>query len=158
MKRTESSSAPYNILILCVGNICRSPFAENLLRKKLPLDKFPANVFSRGTIAEYGAAPSAEAVAAAKSLGVDISGHRSNPLNKEDLKFADIILTMDSVTAENLNEAYELNDLAIPIGRYHPSSMIVEIEDPYGKGYDAYLDCYLKISECVEGFVRFYSE
>jgi protein-tyrosine-phosphatase len=158
MKRTGPDIAPYNILILCVGNICRSPFAEKLLSEKLPADKFPANVFSRGTMAERGVCSSEEAVAAARSLGIDLSGHRSRPLAKEDLMNADIILTMDSQTAENLNEAHELNDLAIPMGRFHPSSVVIDIADPYGKGIEAYLDCYKTIIECVDGFVRFYSE
>lgn len=158
MKRTGSDAAPFNILVICAGNTCRSPFAERLLREKLPADKFPAFVYSRGTVAERGAAAPDAAVEAAKAFGIDLEGHRSHPLSGEDLANADMILTMDIATAESLNDDHDLNDLAIPIGRFHNSSVLFDISDPYGRGVDFYLDCYRQISECVEGFVRFYSE
>lgn len=158
MKRTGPDIEPYNILIICAGNTCRSPFAEKLLADRLPRDKFPAFVFSRGTVAETGAPSPEAALEAAKAFGIDLENHRSHPLSGEDIRNADIILTMDIATAESLNEAHELNDVAIPMGRFHDSSLIFDISDPYGRGVDVYLDCYRQISECVDGFVRFYSE
>lgn len=158
MKKTGPEIAPYNILIICAGNTCRSPFAEKLLAGRLPADKFPAFVFSRGTVAETGAKSPEAAVEAAKTFGINLEDHRSHLLSDEDVRNADIILTMDIATAESLNEAHELNDLAIPMGRFHGSSILFDISDPYGSGVDVYLDCYRQISECVDGFVRFYSE
>lgn len=109
-------------------------------------------------MAERGAPAPEAAVEAAKAFDIDLEDHTSHPLSDEDLRNADIILTMDTVTAESLNDAHDLNDLAIPIGRFHNSSVIFDISDPYGRGVDIYLDCYRQISECVDGFVRFYSE
>jgi len=158
MKRTTPDTSGYNILVLCEGNTCRSPFAEKLLEERLPSSKFRAFVFSRGTYAEAGSPATADAIEAAKAFGIDLSGHRSHPLACEDLIHSDIILTMDVASAEFLNESRDLNDLAIPITRFHSSPVMFDIADPYGKGLDAYLDCYRQISECVDGFVRFYSE
>lgn len=158
MKRTGADITPYNILVICAGNTCRSPFAEILLAKKLPKDKFSAFVFSRGTMAEKGSPASPEALEAAKAFGVDLSGHRASPLTREDLTNSDIILTMDIATSESMNDVYELNDLAIPIGRFHNSPVLIDIPDPYGRGIDFYMECYQRIAECVDGFVRFYSE
>lgn len=158
MTKTEKDSETLKILVLCVGNLCRSPFAEKLLQKKIPKNKLNAEVFSRGTMAERGLSPTEAAIKAAKNWGIDLSNHRSHPLDLCDINTSDIILTMDTVTAETLNDLYELNDSAVPLGRFHPDAVILDIEDPYGKGIDAYLRCYETIAKCVDGFVSFYTE
>lgn len=158
MKKTERETEALRILVLCIGNLCRSPFAERLLREKIPKDKLKVEVYSRGTMAERGASPSPDAIEAAKKWGIDLSDHRSHPLDLCDINTSDIILTMDSVTAETLNDLYELNDSAVPLGRFYPDSIIVDIEDPYGKGLEAYLRCYETIAKCVDGFISFYAE
>ncbi|MCX7830333.1 MAG: hypothetical protein N2445_04660, partial [Acidobacteria bacterium] len=113
---------------------------------------------SRGTMAQRGAVPTEDAINAAKNWDIDLSDHRSHPLDLCDINTSDIILTMDSATAETLNDLYELNDAAVPLGRFYPDSLIIDIEDPYGKGIEAYLRCYETIAKCVDGFIGFYAE
>lgn len=158
MTKTQKESETLKILVVCLGNLCRSPFAERLFKKKIPKDKLKVEVFSRGTMAEKASSPPSDAVEAAKRWGIDLSDHRSHPLDLCDINTSDLILTMDSVTAETLNDLCELNDTAVPLGRFYPDSMIIDIEDPYGKGLKAYLRCYETIEKCVEGFVSFYAE
>lgn len=158
MIRIENGCEPLKILVLCIGNLCRSPFAERLLKIRIPQKKLKVEVFSRGTMAQRGLSPSENAIIAAKKWGIDLSDHRSHSLDISDINTSDIILTMDTITAETLNDLYELNDAAVPLGRFYPESVIIDIEDPYGKELEAYLRCYETISKCIDGFVNFYAE
>lgn len=82
-----------NLLLVCTGNTCRSPMAEVIARDLLPGGEGEV-VHSAGVTAGAGAAASREAVEAAQELGLDLSGHRSQPLTAQAVAEADCILTM----------------------------------------------------------------
>ena len=73
------------ILVVCSGNICRSPIEEGLLRRALDrrLDGAAPTVGSAGTIAVDGAAAMPESVEAARERGIDIRGHAARRLTAE---------------------------------------------------------------------------
>src|SRR5687768_2135503 len=84
---------PIDILILCTGNICRSPMAEALLRHKLELAGIDATVSSAGTWrAGEPAAPGSFNAMATRSL--DLSAHRSVLLDIEAVRRADLVIAM----------------------------------------------------------------
>jgi protein-tyrosine phosphatase len=82
------------ILMVCLGNICRSPLAEGILRSKLPRDVF--EVDSAGT-AHYhiGIPPDARSVKVAAEKGIDISNLRGRQFKSIDFKKFDYIFAMD---------------------------------------------------------------
>jgi protein-tyrosine phosphatase len=84
------------ILVVCTGNVCRSPIAEGVLRSLLVRrfgDAAPP-VASAGTSGWDGSPADPGSVTAARELGVDISGHRGRRLTEADLDAAALVLTM----------------------------------------------------------------
>jgi protein-tyrosine phosphatase len=82
-----------DILLLCTGNICRSPMAEALLRHKLERAGVPATVTSAGTwrAGELAAAGSVNAMAARR---LDLAPHRSTLLDLAAVRRADLVIAM----------------------------------------------------------------
>lgn len=94
------------ILMVCLGNICRSPLAEGLLRKKVERAGLDWQVDSAGTSAYHeGNAPDPRSIAVARNHHLDISQQQSRPLTPSDLEEFDVIYVMDS---ENYNNVMHL--------------------------------------------------
>ncbi len=85
-----------NILIVCVGNICRSPMAEALLKSTLSTKPNVYQVSSAGIGALVGHPADNKAKQLMIEKGIDISGHRADQLNEDMIRKADIILVMES--------------------------------------------------------------
>ena len=83
------------LLVVCTGNICRSPLAEALLRQRLAARRPNAQVRSAGTAAvvDEPADPMAQQFGA--RLGVDLGAHRGQQLDREALHWADLVLVLD---------------------------------------------------------------
>lgn len=84
-----------NILVVCVGNICRSPMAEALLADALA-DKAGVSVSSAGIAALIGEPADPMAQSVLSELGLDLSSHRAQQLTPELTRAADLILVMES--------------------------------------------------------------
>ncbi|MGJ8684118.1 MAG: low molecular weight protein-tyrosine-phosphatase [Nonlabens sp.] len=83
-----------SILMVCLGNICRSPLAEGIMRSKLNFTKF--DIDSAGTSGSHrGQAPDKRSIAVAKKYGLDISNQASRKLVAADLEKFDYIFVMD---------------------------------------------------------------
>ena len=92
------------ILMVCLGNICRSPLAEGIMKTKVP-EHFLVD--SAGTILMHeGEHPDKRAVKTAANHGIDISKQRSRPITKADFTDFDKIYCMDiSVFEEVISKA-----------------------------------------------------
>ena len=128
-KRARALTSGGNILVLCLGNICRSPVIETLLKKSLPEDLF--QIRSRGLLPLDSQPSPPDYAHQAKSLGIDLSGHFSSPISSEDVSWATVILIMDDSNREALRR---YGDMALSkvvwIGAWDPSGDIV-IPDPF---------------------------
>lgn len=114
------------ILMVCLGNICRSPLAEGILKSKLPKNH---SVESAGTIAMHkGNAPDYRSIKVAKKYGIDISHQKSRPIKPEDLESFDLIFCMDK------NNLQDVKSLAKNKNQLQKISLILEdaeVPDPY---------------------------
>lgn len=93
-----------HILVLCVGNICRSPLAHALLQKKLP----DLVVNSAGLSAMIGYPADPKSVQLAAEDGIDISTHRAKQVTYELCQQADLILVMEQSHREELARRFPL--------------------------------------------------
>ncbi len=85
----------YNLLFVCTGNTCRSPMAEAVARDEFRRRGWRhVDVRSAGISAAPGMPASAQAIASAGERGLDLGGHRSRPLDRELVDWADVILAM----------------------------------------------------------------
>lgn len=90
------------ILVVCIGNICRSPMAEGLLKRALP----DLQISSAGLAAlvGYGADPIAIQIMAGQ--GIDIGAHRARMVTDALVRDSDLILVMDSRQQEQIAAGY----------------------------------------------------
>jgi len=88
------------ILMVCLGNICRSPLAEGIMKTKVP-EIFLVD--SAGTISMHkGEHPDKRAIKTAANHGIDISQQRSRPITKADFENFDKIYCMDTNVFEDV--------------------------------------------------------
>ena len=91
------------VLMVCLGNICRSPVAEGLLRQRAEEQGIDIHVDSAGTSNYHiGEAPDSRSMAHAKSKGTDISSLRGRQFCVEDFDAFDRIFVMDYSNYENV--------------------------------------------------------
>lgn len=120
------------ILMVCLGNICRSPLAQGILESKLPNNFF---VDSAGT-ADYhiGKKPDSRSISVAKNHAIDISNQRARQFKKSDLSDFDLIFAMDK---SNYNDILQLatNDIEKKkvklILNEMPNISFNDVPDPY---------------------------
>jgi len=110
----------FSVLIVCTGNMCRSPMAAGLLDKRLAGAQ--AFVYSAGTGAPVGSAATRTAVEAVSQYGVDLSRHRAQALTRELASAADLILVMEE---HHRQAVLELDPLAEPKTR-----LLLEYAEP----------------------------
>ena len=124
---------PVKILMVCLGNICRSPLAEGLLASKLPKDKF--YVDSAGT-SNYniGKQPDPRSIEVAKKNGLDITNQRGREFVPSDFNKFDYIFVMDGSNYDNVIELAKTDEqkekVEIILNYLFPDEN-VDVPDPY---------------------------
>lgn len=89
------------ILMVCLGNICRSPLAEGILASKLPTDKFIVDSAGTGDW-HVGSEPDKRSIAIAKQKGLDISCQKARQFATQDFTDYDYIFAMDGSNYQNI--------------------------------------------------------
>ena len=135
-----------SILFICIGNICRSPIAEGLLKHALP-DKA---VLSAGINALVGEPADPLSVQLMREHGIDIGAHRARSLAAWMLTDADVILTMDGEQKRFIEIKYP--ESKCKVFRLCEDSKC-DIPDPYRQGLAAFRHSYNLISQGVDQLV-----
>jgi len=149
-----------NILFVCTGNICRSPFAESLLKKLTTEKRFKdITADSAGLLALPGNSATSLAQRVAAEYGVDLAEHKAISLSKDLVAWSDLILVMEKSHEEALLAAFPEAVGKVLLIRYFArfGSRTRGIADPYGLEYDAYRFCFLDIEDPVSGLVEYLS-
>lgn len=116
------------VLVLCHGNICRSPFAAAYLAGRIPR----LDVRSSGLAAGDAAPADSTAIRVAARLGHDLSQHRSRPLASADLTQPDLVLVMEAAQAAAFRaRAPALGDRVYLLGDFLTTPPF-GIADPWG--------------------------
>lgn len=144
-----------SILMVCTGNICRSPLAESLMREELGrLGEDHVEVSSAGTGAWEGAPASEGAYLVGLEHGIDLSDHRARLLTSEVVKRADLIFTMarhQRARVEDLGGAGRVHVLGEYAGVTGPEA---EVSDPFGAGLDVYRETYDQLADFIAAASR----
>jgi len=137
------------ILMVCLGNICRSPLAEGILKSKLDSSNF--EVDSAGTSGYHeDALPDQRSIDVAQKNELDITDQRSRKFTKEDFKNFDHIFVMDTSNYEDvisLAETQEERDkVSLILNKIFPGED-ESVPDPYHNSMDGFNQVYEMLEE-----------
>jgi len=124
---------PVKILMVCLGNICRSPLAEGILASKLPKDKFKVDSAGTGPW-HVGRSPDDRSIVTAKKNKIDISHQKGRQFAIRDFDTFDYIYVMDN---SNYNDVVflakspeQINKVQLILNELFPGEN-VDVPDPY---------------------------
>lgn len=136
--KTDMSNRKRLVIFVCTGNTCRSPMAEGMFRAGLTdKERDEIEVKSFG-LAAFGGEPASEfAIEIMREQGIDISEHRSTPLNRYALSEAEVIVCMTESHSKVLSS----------VGVDADKLVVFDIPDPYKGTEDDYRSCAEKIKQ-----------
>ena len=133
-----------NVLVVCIGNICRSPVAEEILRQNTS----NKDITSAGIHGLDGCMADPYAMEIAQNNGFNIKDHKAKRLNDNHIKNSDLILCMEQY---HINEIIALHPYAAGktflLGHWENKK---EIHDPYKKPKDAFTTMFENIMKSVK--------
>jgi len=135
-------------LVLCHGNICRSPYAASLLSQALPVGE----VVSTGLFASGGDAADSTAVAVARDRGICLEGHHSASTSSGQVEWADVILVMEGRQAREAVRRWPSSKNKIRVLGHYLSRRPFSIQDPWGQPNEAFERAFDQLDEAVSRF------
>ncbi|MCL7762849.1 low molecular weight phosphotyrosine protein phosphatase [Polaribacter sp. Z014] len=142
----------HKILMVCLGNICRSPLAEGILKSKVNSDS--VFVDSAGTAAYHiGKLPDERSIEVANKYGIDITKQRARKFVVKDFDEFDIIFAMDDSNYQNILSLVRNNDdeqkVRMILNEIHPAKNL-SVPDPYYGGNQGFENVYKMLDEACD--------
>jgi protein-tyrosine phosphatase len=139
------------ILMVCLGNICRSPLAEGILKSKLDSNFI---VESAGTAAYHvGNKPDSRSIAVARQNGLNITNQRARKFNKQDFEDFDIIYAMDNSNYQNIialaENSQQKEKIKLILNESFPDKNL-DVPDPYYGGEKGFENVYNMLDNACE--------
>jgi len=144
------------ILMVCLGNICRSPLAEGILWNKGK--HLNLKVDSAGTAAYHvGKQPDLRSINIAKKHYIDLSNQRARQFSRADFDKFDIIYAMDSNNYAHLislaSSETERNKIRMILNEINPNSY-QSVPDPYYGGDNGFQDVYNMLDKACDKIIQ----
>lgn len=148
------------VLMVCLGNICRSPLAEGILQTKIKEQNLNWQVDSAGTGSWHiGELPDPRSIATAKKYDIDITYQRARQFRESDLHEFDLIFAMDSQNYHDILRFAKTDDLR---NKVHLILNLVEpdsnksVPDPYWDD-DGFEEVFRMLDEACDVIIARYS-
>lgn len=145
---------PVKIVMVCLGNICRSPLAEGILASKLPKDKFLVDSAGTGSW-HVGKKPDSRSIATAKKNGIDISNQKAKHFTAAFFDEFDYIYVMDESNYKNVISLSSSQKQKVKVNlilEVLSNKNLVEVPDPYyglQDGFDAVYEMLDKATDII---------
>ncbi|MDB4870298.1 MAG: Phosphotyrosine protein phosphatase superfamily [Gemmatimonadales bacterium] len=148
--RLSRVQRPREILVVCYGNVCRSPYLQAVLQRALP----DLAVKSAGFFGSDRAVPEISVALSAKR-GLDLSRYRSRPLTQSTVGTADLVIVMDSGQARQLGMLFPRNRAPIVVaGDLDPKFDSGRgITDPWNGSSDVFESSFNRLDRCAATLV-----
>lgn len=147
---------PVKILMVCLGNICRSPLAEGILQSKLPKERFEVDSAGTGSW-HVGQEPDKRSVLIAKSKGLDITYQRGRQIKVSDFEIFDYIYVMDISNYQNVMALAPHEEakskVQMILNELFPGEN-VDVPDPYFGGQSGFEQVFKMLDEACEIIAR----
>lgn len=142
------------ILMVCLGNICRSPLAQGILQHKCNEAGLSIEVESAGTSGYHaGERPHTNTIRVAKENGIDISNYRSSMFRPSDFDKYDLIYAMDYNNYLDIKRSskHKWNEAKIKLflNELHPGKN-EEVPDPWYGTYEGFQSVYMLIDQTCD--------
>ena len=140
-----------NILFVCIGNICRSPSAEVMMRAALEGRGIHVSSAGLGALVDHGIDATAQELLVER--GLDGSLHRARQVSSQILSAADLVLVMERKHLKRISEvAPEASGKSFLLGKWEGDT---EIPDPYRQQRPAFEHVYRLMAQGVESWKRY---
>ena len=137
-----------NVIVICTGNICRSPIGEGLLRARAP----GLNVSSAGVGAMVGWPADPLSLEVMTANGHDLSAHKARQLTRAMLAETDLVLTLDQGHSHWVNLRFpEYRGKVHKILRWRDNA---DVPDPYRMPREAFEESYRLIEQGVDDWIK----
>lgn len=144
--------------MVCLGNICRSPMADGLLRRKVKEQNLNVLVDSAGT-ANYhiGSPPDYRMIETAKSRGTDIQNLNARQFSKKDFQDFDLIYVMDESNLSNViklsTNSAEQQKVKLILKELYPNESM-QVPDPYYGSMKDFMDVYDLLNKVTDVIIE----